>query len=149
MPRGTVFISYAREDLNAVRKLRAGLAAAGLIVWFDFDRLDAGDDVDRKIKKNIWDSSCFLPVLSRNTESRREAYFHREWRIALDRDMNIAPDKPFLIPVIIDDTPKFSAVPDRFLEPYPTRLLGGQVAQEFVRRIQEIVAGSSVSGKAM
>ena len=30
MPENAIFISYAREDLQAVQRLRAGLEAAGL-----------------------------------------------------------------------------------------------------------------------
>src|SRR6266571_6371814 len=35
MPDNAIFISYAREDLEAVQRLRASLAEAGLTVWFD------------------------------------------------------------------------------------------------------------------
>jgi hypothetical protein len=30
-----IFISYAREDLAAVQRLKAGLDAAGIVAWFD------------------------------------------------------------------------------------------------------------------
>src|SRR5262249_53596343 len=43
MPEGAIFISYAREDLAAVRTLKSCLEAAGLTVWFDFDQISAGD----------------------------------------------------------------------------------------------------------
>lgn len=66
-------------------------------------------------------------MLSWNTESRREAYFRGERQIAINLDININYNKSFLISIIIEDTLKFSAVADRFLERYLTRLLGGQV----------------------
>src|SRR6516162_5755090 len=53
MPDNAVFISYAREDLAAVQKLKAGLDAVGVKTWFDLERLESGDDYDRKIQRNI------------------------------------------------------------------------------------------------
>ena len=61
---------------------QARLDAAGLNVWFDFDRIGAGDPFELKIQKNIGNCSCFLAVLSRNTESRQEGFFRREWEYA-------------------------------------------------------------------
>jgi len=46
MPDHAVFISYAREDLPAVQKIKAGLDAAGVKTWFDLERLESGDDYD-------------------------------------------------------------------------------------------------------
>src|SRR6202162_5651632 len=53
MPDNAVFISYAREDLAAVQHIKAGLESAGITTWFDIDRLEVGDDYDRKIHGNI------------------------------------------------------------------------------------------------
>ncbi|HXW10870.1 MAG TPA: SIR2 family protein, partial [Steroidobacteraceae bacterium] len=39
MPENAVFVSYAREDLPAVQRLKAAMDAAGLVTWFDLDRL--------------------------------------------------------------------------------------------------------------
>ncbi|HET8584978.1 MAG TPA: toll/interleukin-1 receptor domain-containing protein, partial [Casimicrobiaceae bacterium] len=59
MPENAVFISYAREDLAAVQRLKAGLDEAGIRTWFDLDRLEGGDDYDRKIQRNIARCSYF------------------------------------------------------------------------------------------
>ncbi len=59
MPSGAVFISYTRQDLPSVQEMKAGLEAAGLKVWFDIDRLEAGDDFDQKIRNNILRCSFF------------------------------------------------------------------------------------------
>jgi TIR domain len=50
MPEGAIFISYAREDLAAVCALKNSLEAAGLSVWFDFDRIAAGDSFGNNIQ---------------------------------------------------------------------------------------------------
>ena len=138
MPEGAIFISYAREDLPAVHTLKNSLAAAGLSVWFDFDRIGAGDSFDNKIYDNIQRCSLFLPVLSHNTEARTEGFFRREWRYALDREMGIAPDVPFVIPIAIDDTTRFDTLPPRFRELHITVLRQGQVTEEFIDRLKQI-----------
>jgi CHASE2 domain-containing sensor protein len=138
MPEGAIFISYAREDLAAIAALKNSLEAAGLAVWFDFDRIAAGDSFDNKIHDNIRRCSLFLPVLSHNTEARPEGFFRREWHYALDRDMGIAPDVPFIIPVAVDDTDRFNTLPPRFRELHITVLPQGQATQEFVNRLKQI-----------
>src|ERR1700733_9409099 len=90
MPEKAVFISYAREDLAAVREIKAGLEAAGVTTWFDMERLEAGDDYDRKIRQNIARCSYFIPVISATTQRRTEAYFRREWSYAIDRVRTMA-----------------------------------------------------------
>jgi hypothetical protein len=42
-PRGAIFVSYAEEDLDAAKRLKAGLDSAGLDVWFDKSELQGGD----------------------------------------------------------------------------------------------------------
>ena len=115
MPENAVFISYAREDLPAVQQLKAGLDAAGITTWFDLDRLEGGDDYDRKIRANIARCSFFMPVISATTQRRHEAYFRREWSYAVDRARNMAGGALFILPVCIDGTPEAAAlVPDQF-----------------------------------
>jgi CHASE2 domain-containing sensor protein len=138
MPEGAIFISYAREDLAAVRTLKSSLDAAGLTVWFDFDQISAGDSFDLKIRNNIKRCSLFLPVLSRNTEARSEGFFRREWNYALDRALGIAPEVPFIIPVAVDDTNHFN-IPPRFEEADIATLPEGQVTQKFVERLKSAV----------
>jgi hypothetical protein len=141
MPDNAVFISYAREDLQAVQKLKAGLDAAGIKTWFDLDRLEGGDDYDRKIQRNIARCSYFIPVVSATTERRLEGYFRREWSYALDRSRNIAEGALFIVPVCIDGTQAIDAhVPDRFKALHITRLPGGEVTPEFARHLQDFLS---------
>jgi hypothetical protein len=139
MPENAIFISYAREDLPAVQRLKAGLDAAGLTTWFDLDRLEGGDDYDRKISANVARCSFFVPVISATTQRRHEAYFRREWSYAVDRARNIAEGAVFILPVCIDDTPETEAlVPDRFKAVHISRLSGGEPSTDFLRRLQEL-----------
>jgi hypothetical protein len=139
MPENAVFISYAREDLPAVQKLRAALAAAGLTTWFDMDRLESGDDYDRKIRGNIARCSFFLPVVSATTQRRHEGYFRREWNYAVDRTYGMADGAVFVLPVCIDDTPEAAAIaPEKFKAVHFTRAPGGDPPPDFIRRLQEL-----------
>lgn len=136
MPDHAVFISYAREDLQAVQQIKAGLEAAGVTTWFDMDRLEGGDDYDRKIRRNIERCSYFIPVVSAATQRRHEAYFRREWSYALDRTRNMADGAVFVLPVTIDGTnPNEALVPDKFKAVHFTHLPGGQVSAEFARTL--------------
>jgi len=140
MPDNAVFVSYARDDLGAVQKLKAGLDAAGIKAWFDMQRLEGGDDYDRMIRKNIAHCSYFVPVISATTERRLEGYFRREWSYAMDRTRNIAEGAVFVLPVCIDDTDAAAArVPDHFKSVHFTRLRGGEVTPEFARRLQDLL----------
>ena len=138
MPDGAIFISYAREDLAVVRGLKEALEEAGLTVWFDYDRLGAGDTFAPKIQYNIRRCSLFLPILSRNTEARSEGFFRREWRYALDRDLDIDPGTPFIIPVAIDDMREFTTLPRRFREIQITAVPEGGAPSEFIDRLRRI-----------
>ena len=80
--------------------IKAGLEAAGVTTWFDMDRLESGDDYDRKIQRNIARCSYFIPVVSASTQRRLEGYFRREWSYAIDRARNMADGALFILPVV-------------------------------------------------
>jgi hypothetical protein len=144
MPDSAVFISYAREDLRAVQQIKAGLEAAGVTTWFDIDRLEVGDDYDRKIQRNIARCSYFIPVVSATTQRRLEGYFRREWSYAMDRVRNMADGALFLLPVSIDATTAAEAlVPDKFKALHFTQLPGGQVTPEFAQRLGDFMRARS------
>ena len=142
MPDQAVFISYAREDLAAVHALKAALDVADVNVWFDMERLEGGDDFDRKIQKNIARCAYFIPIVSTNTERRLEGYFRREWSYAIDRARNMADGALFILPVCIDDTNEGQAqVPDKFKTAHFTKLPGGGASAAFVERLKTLLSG--------
>ena len=141
MPDNAIFISYAREDLAAVQRLKAGLDAAGVKTWFDLERLEGGDDYDRKIQRNIARCSYFIPIVSAATQRRLEGYFRREWSYAIDRARNIAEGALFIMPVTIDETSGGEAeVPEKFKAVHFTRLPGGEITPEFAARLQGLLS---------
>ena len=76
----------------------------------EFERLESGDDYNRKIQRNIARCSFFIPVISATTQRRHEGYFRREWSYAVDRSRNIAEGAVFILPVCIDETPEAEAL---------------------------------------
>jgi hypothetical protein len=84
-PRGAIFISYASEDVDAARRIKAGLDAAGLDVWYDQTELQGGDDFTLKITINIKRCSYFVPLISLNSVGKRDRFFIKEWNCALER----------------------------------------------------------------
>jgi hypothetical protein len=101
-----VFISYASQDAEAARKICEALRAVGLEVWFDQNELRGGDAWDQKIRGQIKTCALFVPMISATTQARPEGYFRLEWKLAVERSHLMADDQPFIVPVVIDDTPE-------------------------------------------
>jgi len=126
-PRPAVFLSYASEDRPAAQALRDALLTFGLEVLYDESSLVGGDAWDQKIRRQIRQCDFFMALISRNTEARAEGYFRREWRLAVERTLDMADDHIFLLPVVIDDTSEAHArVPDKFLTVQWLRVPGGK-----------------------
>ncbi len=137
---GGIFLSYARDDLAVATRIAEALRAAGLEVWFDIGRLQAGDAWDLKIRRSIEACSYFVPLISQSTETRQEGYFRREWNIAADRALNFADDVPFILPVVVDGTQAYSArVPERFKRAHWIKMPDGQVTDELVDTLKKLV----------
>ena len=105
-----VFLSYASQDSEAARRICDALTAAGIEVWFDQSELRGGDAWDQKIRRQIKECALFVPVISANTQARREGYFRIEWRLAAQRTHAIAEGIPFLMPIVIDETAEPAAL---------------------------------------
>jgi TolB-like protein/tetratricopeptide (TPR) repeat protein len=141
-----VFLSYASQDAAAVQRISESLRAAGIEVWCDQNELRGGDAWDREIKKHIRDCALFIPVISRTTQSRLEGYFRREWKFAVDRTLDMADGKPFLIPIVIDDTSDHDAeVPDAFRAVQWSRLTEGEAPAKFAALIARLLATERIS----
>jgi TolB-like protein/Tfp pilus assembly protein PilF len=139
-----IFLSYASQDLEPARRICHALQAAGLEVWFDQSDLRGGDAWDAAIRRQVRDCTLFMALISANTNARSEGYFRREWNLAVQRMLDMADDRPFLLPVLIDDTPESAArVPDRFRERQWTRLPQGVVPAEFTQRVARLLGGQS------
>ncbi len=140
-PGAAVFLSYAREDSEAARRLVEALRAAGIEAWFDQSELRGGDAWDQKIRRQIKDCTLFLPIVSAHTQARGEGYFRLEWKLAAERTHLMADGVPFLLPIVVDDTPdSAAAVPPEFLRVQWTRLSAGAATPAFVAQVQRLLA---------
>ncbi|QYM78268.1 toll/interleukin-1 receptor domain-containing protein [Horticoccus luteus] len=140
----SIFISYASADRAQARLLGHTMADAGLDVWFDEEELAGGEAWDAKIRQQIRTCTYFLPVISATTEMRSEGYFRREWRLAVERTLDLADDVTFLVPVVIDDTPEYQArVPEKFSTVQWLRCPGGVATPQLAALARRLAAGPS------
>jgi tetratricopeptide (TPR) repeat protein len=98
----TVFISYAREDYNAAKRLRKDLKNVGLNPWLDKEELLPGQNWQEQIEDAISRSRYFIPLFSK-TSVEKIGYVHSEFKFALDVLKRYPPNKIFYIPVRLDD----------------------------------------------
>src|SRR5580658_836875 len=145
----TVFLSYASQDREAARRLGDALRGYGLDVWYDESELGGGDAWDQKIRRQIRECDYFMPLVSAQTEARHEGYFRREWRIAVERTLDMADDHPFLLPVVIDDTDQASArVPERFSTVQWLKVPNGQATPALAALCQRLRSGQAAAKPA-
>ena len=138
---GAVFLSYARDDAAAARRIAEALRSRGIEVWFDENELRGGDAWDAKIRQQINDCTLFVPLISQHTEERSKGYFRLEWKLAVEQTHLLAEGVPFLAPVVIDDTRETGAVvPAEFLRVQWTRLPGALPTPQFVEQIKRLLA---------
>ena len=138
---GAVFLSYARENSDAARRIADALRGFGVEAWFDQSELRGGDAWDQKIRRQIKDCTLFIPIISAHTQARGEGYFRLEWKLAAERTHLMAEGVPFLAPVVVDETSDSSAaVPPEFLRVQWTRLPGGAPTPEFIAQVKSLLA---------
>lgn len=144
LPRPTVFLSYASEDRQAAQRIRDALPEFGLEVWYDESDLIGGDAWDQKIRGQIRACDYFMPVISAHTEARHEGYFRREWRLAVERTLDMADDHVFLLPVVIDGTAEAGArVPEKFRTVQWLRVPDGQPTPPLEALCRRLVSGET------
>lgn len=137
-----VFLSYAREDAGAARRIAEALRASGIEVWFDESELRGGDAWDAKIRRQINDCALFVPLISAHTQERGKGYFRLEWKLAVEQTHLMAEGMAFLVPVVVDDTSESGAiVPPEFLRVQWTRLPDALPTSQFTRQIKQLLEG--------
>lgn len=111
-PRGNIFISYVREDVTAARRLADTVSSIGGEVWLDERVLDPGTAWKAEILTSIGRGvRLFLPLVSRNTETRAEGVVFQEWGAAVERAKRMPPRRRFIVPIAID--PDYDGNPAR------------------------------------
>lgn len=104
--RDQVFLSYAHEDLETVRKVYQGLLDRGLKVWFDETNLGAGTWKD-KIIKAIARSRYFVICLSnaalRKTGDETPGFQDKELNTAYEIALTQSEKEFIIVPVRLED----------------------------------------------
>ncbi len=140
MVPGSIFLSYASQDLRAVSRIAESLRDMGADVWLDKSDLKGGDAWHHEIQRRIRHCSYFLPVISHTTQERDEGYFRKEWRWAAERTHGMADSVSFLVPLLLDDIPMEDAkVPEVFRERQAFLLHDGAPTEAFRKRMVELI----------
>jgi len=103
-----LFLSYAKEDAESVRRIRARLQKAGLQPWLDEHDLLPGQDWDAAIRSAIRSSEAFVAFLSTRAVDKR-GYVQREIHEALEVAERMPEGRAFILPVRLDEC----VMPDR------------------------------------
>jgi hypothetical protein len=139
---GHAFLSYVREDSDAVDRLQRVLEAAGVPVWRDTANLWPGEDWQAKIRHAVTDDSlAFIVCFSRSSASRAKTYQNEELLLAIEQLRLRKPDVPWLFPVRLDDCdiPDFDISPGRRLASIQHADLFGDRYDEGVARLVSAV----------
>ncbi|MDP2103674.1 MAG: toll/interleukin-1 receptor domain-containing protein [Candidatus Gracilibacteria bacterium] len=138
MPRGAVFISYSRDDLDVAQELACSLMAAQIPVWLDKKRLDEGHNYERALEYAVKnDASFFISLISKATESDGNRFVHTERAWAAQRHID---GFVFYIPVLIDEIAEVMLEPPQVAKVHRVLLPGGKVTPDFIQRMQRRVA---------
>ncbi|HJU21469.1 MAG TPA: TIR domain-containing protein [Casimicrobiaceae bacterium] len=148
-PSKAVFLSYASQDGEAARRICDALRALHVEVWFDQSALRGGDAWDASIRRQIRECALFVPVISANTQAREEGYFRREWNLAVNRTLDMADGKAFLLPVVIDATIDVNArVPEKFRDVQWTHLPDGVSPNAFAEHVHRLLSGAPAPARS-
>lgn len=102
--RPHAFISYVREDAEAVDRIQRILESHGIPTWRDIDNLWPGDDWRFRIREAITKNSLvFIACFSDNSLARAVTFQNDELAVAIEQMRSRRPDQPWLIPVRLTD----------------------------------------------
>jgi hypothetical protein len=97
-----IFLSYAREDLDAARRLYEQLVAREQTVWFDREALRPGENWRIAVTGAIRESKYFIALLSSHSLTKI-GYVQKELKDALDILAEHPIASVFIIPARLDD----------------------------------------------
>jgi hypothetical protein len=97
-----VFLAYAEEDRNEVRRLFSALQKAGFEPWMDREKLLPGQNWPLAIERAIDISDFFIGCFSSQSTAKR-SYFQAELEYALGVARRIPAEEIFFIPVRLNE----------------------------------------------
>ena len=107
-----VFISYVREDTEAVQRLCKVLRTYNIEVWLDREQLKPGYRWAEAIQEAIREGSFYIACFSKAYNERLRTYMNEELALAIEELRQRPTDQSWFIPVLLDN----SEVPNRRIE---------------------------------
>lgn len=102
-----VFISYVRENQQAVERIVSDLRQQGFDVWFDRESLLPGAFWKDEIRTAIHSGGAFIACFSSEYNARAKTYMNEELEIAIE-EIRLRGNSPWFIPVRLSGD-----IPDR------------------------------------
>lgn len=100
-PGPSVFIAYAKEDMEAALRLHDALRQAGFRPWIDVRALLPGQNWPRAIEMAIQNADFFVACFSQRAVVKRGG-FQAEIRYALDCARSLPLDDIYIVPLRLD-----------------------------------------------
>jgi|GEM_PF-5600091 len=97
-----IFLSYAREDLDRVKKVYSALTEAGLDAWLDVERLLPGQNWEQEINTALKQSELVIVFLSYVSVAKR-GFLQRELKESLKLQAEKLETDIYVVPVRLDD----------------------------------------------
>lgn len=105
LDRGEIFLSYASEDLAVARAMRERLEReAGVRVWLDKESLRGGHDWEARIADVLRGCAACVLLVSAHVKTGAHRFVRTEWREAVQLAKGRNADRPFILPLLVDDT---------------------------------------------
>ena len=139
-----IFLSYAREDYAAVKKLYERLKSAGYQPWMDKVDLLKGDDFSKAIPKVIRETDFFIVCLSTRSVVKR-SFVQREIKLALDLFQDKLASDLFIFPVRLEEC----ETPDHISNFNWTDLFGAEADDEWEALLRSLHEGARRLGKPL
>ncbi|MCX5890309.1 MAG: toll/interleukin-1 receptor domain-containing protein [Deltaproteobacteria bacterium] len=105
--RHRVFLIYAREDLEAARKLAAELREHGFKPWLDIEQITPGQVWQKAVIRGLEECAVALVLISEHLS--KKGFVQEEMKVALETLQERKKDMSPVIPVRLDH----SEVPER------------------------------------
>ena len=100
---GHVFISYCRENMDAVDRLWDNLTSRGIKVWLDRNVLKPGMPWKPAIQQAIQHGDFFIACFSTEVNARHQTYMSEELKAAIEELHRRPVDKAWFIPVKLNE----------------------------------------------
>ena len=100
---GHVFISYCRENMDAVDRLCENLTSQGIKVWLDRKALEPGMQWKSAIQQAIQHGDFFIACFSTEVNARNQTYMSEELKVAIEELHRRPVDKVWFIPVKLNE----------------------------------------------